>query len=330
MRFQPFIVGSGMSSKAIAKALSVIQIVDPVLDIAAPVQIGRHEPLKGLPDSVENPLLCIGNPHGLHAKYIADGEAAGFQDIVVDKPSCVTLDEIASLREVVAQVAVLHGFRQMWGPQSIKRMLDDHEFGDIISIEGRYWQSSAADIAFGPDPPMDKDWKSDLGLSGSYDTLIDLGTHWTDLMLFLAGARPKSARVWLSYANAIAPHRDTHAHLYFEFSEFRTLGSISKTVHGAGNDLEFTIIGTKRAASWTVREPDEIRLSRGNQVSIVRRKSDRYGSQQPAFHGLGWLEGYTEIIHDFLLCKAGKDAPPVPTLAENLVVMEVLLAADRL
>ncbi len=148
--------------KAIAKALSVIQIVDPVLDIAAPIQIGCHEPLKGLPDSVENPLLCIGIPHGLHAKYIADGEAAWFLDIVVDKPSCVTLDEIANLREVSAQVAVLHGFRQMWGPQSIKRMLDDHEFGDIISIEGRYRQSSAADIACGPDPPLDKDWKSDL------------------------------------------------------------------------------------------------------------------------------------------------------------------------
>jgi predicted dehydrogenase len=149
-------------------------------------------------------------------------------------------------------------------------------------------------------------------------------------MLFLAGAKPKSARVWLSYANAIAPHRDTHAHLYFEFSTFRSLGSISKTVHGAGNDLEFTIIGTKQAATWAVREPDEIRLSRGNQTSILRRKSGRYGSQQPAFHGLGWLEGYTEIIHDFLLIRAGKDAPSVPTLPENLAVMEVLLTAERM
>ena len=177
MKFQPFIVGRGMSGKAIAKALSVIHVVDPDIDIALPVQIERHQPLKGLPGSAENPLLCIGNPHGLHAKYIADGEAAGFQDIVVDKPSCVTLDEIARLREISAQVAVLHGFRQMWGPQTIKQMLDYQEFGDIISIEGRYWQSSAADIAFGPDPPQDKNWKSDVNLSGSYDTLIDLAGY---------------------------------------------------------------------------------------------------------------------------------------------------------
>ena len=61
MKFQPFIVGRGMSGKAIAKALSVIQIVDPDLDIAPPVQLGRRQPLKGLPESAENPLLCIGN-----------------------------------------------------------------------------------------------------------------------------------------------------------------------------------------------------------------------------------------------------------------------------
>ena len=37
------------------------------------------------------------------------------------------------------------------------------------------------------------------------------------LVLFLAGEKPKSARLWRSFVNSQAPHRDTHAHLYFEF-----------------------------------------------------------------------------------------------------------------
>ena len=330
MSIQPFIVGSGMSGRAITHALSIIRTVDRDLAIAPPVRVARGQPLDGLANGVENPLLCIGNPHGLHARYILEGAAAGFKEIVADKPACVSLEDIRRLQRVNARVVVLHGYRQMWGPQTLKRMLADGEFGQIIALEGRYWQSSAAEFAAGQAPGQDKTWKNDLELNGPYDTLIDLGTHWADLMIFLAGQRPSATRLWLSHANAIAPHRDTHVHLYFEFADFRSLGSISKTLHGAGSELAITVLGTKRAASWKVGEPEEIRVSRGAEVSILRRPPHRYGSQLPPYHGTGWLEGYTEIIHAVLLRKIGKEAPAVPTLAENLIVLEELLTADPL
>lgn len=330
MQFQPFILGRGMSGRAIAKALSVIDIIDSEIDIAPPIQLERGRALAGLTGDYENPVLCIGNPHGLHAQCVIDAEAAGFREIIVDKPVCVKADDIERLRSVTADVAVLHGYRRMWGPQTIAWMIDQGELGEIIAIEGRYWQSSAARLAVSDDPPKDKTWKSDVELAGAYDTLVDLGTHWVDLMLALAGERPRSSRIWLSYANAPSPTRDTHAQIYLEFPSFRAMGSVSKTSHGSGNDLEFSVLGTKRSVSWCGQQPDEIKMGRGNVVTLCRRGAGRYGSQHPPFHGLGWLEGYVEILHSFLMKRAGRDAPPVPTLEDGLAVMEVVLGADRL
>ena len=132
MEFQPFILGRGMSGKAIAKALSVVDIIDPEIDIREPVQLERGQSLAGLVDGCPNPLLCVGNPHGLHAQTVLEAEQAGFRDIILDKPVCVNPDQRERLASVSARVAVLHGFRQMWGPRTIKQL---HEvIGSTLTI----------------------------------------------------------------------------------------------------------------------------------------------------------------------------------------------------
>ena len=335
MRVKPFIVGSGMSGKAIAKALAVIDIVDPDISVERPAQLRRGQPLAGLAEGHEQPVLCICNPHGLHARYVTEAQRAGFRAIILDKPPCVNLDELAALRRLVERcgdelaVAVLHGYRQMWGPQRMREMIAASELGDLIAIEGTYWQSSAAELAVATEPRPDKAWKSDVSLGGPTDTCVDLGTHWVDLMTFLAGERPRSARTWLSHVNAPAPNRDTHVQVYLQFPACRSFGSASKTVHGA-NHLDVSVLGSERAVHWSFNNPDELRVGRGNRVIGMHRTSGRYGSQQPPYHGTGWLEGYTEVAHCFLQRLAGRDAPAHPTLTEALDVMEVLLTAQPL
>ena len=335
MQIKPFIVGSGMSGQAIAKALAIIDIVDPEISVEPPVRLARDQPLAGLAAGHDLPLLCIGNPHGLHARYVLEAQRAGFRAIVVDKPPCVNRDELAELRALASahgdrlQVAVLHGYRQMWGPQRMRQMIAAGELGELIAIEGTYWQSSAAELAVLDPPPTDKSWKSDPVLGGPYDTYVDLASHWVDLVLFLAGERPQAARRWLSFVNAPAPNRDTFVQIYLQFAGCRSFGSASKTVHGA-NDLQLSAIGSERAVRWVYGVPDQLEVGRGNQVTCVRRGPGRYGSQQPLFHGMGWIEGYLEVIHCFLQRLAGRDAPAPPSLDEALDVMEVLLTASDL
>ena len=85
MQIKPFIVGSGMSGQAIAKALAVIDIIDPEISVEPPLRLARGQPLAGLPASHDMPLLCIGNPHGLHARYVREAQRAGFRAIVLEK-----------------------------------------------------------------------------------------------------------------------------------------------------------------------------------------------------------------------------------------------------
>lgn len=115
------------------------------------------------------------------------------------------------------------------------------------------------------------------------------------------GEEIETMSVWRSFINAEAPHRDTHVHLHFNFrGEKRGFGSISKTVHGAPNQFEISIIGSKKFASWKFIEPDLIKLGESAVRSFIPRQTTEMGSQHWPFHGLGWLEGYVEIIQSAL------------------------------
>jgi predicted dehydrogenase len=312
-----------MAGKGMAKALEIIKIINPDLQIAEPVLLKKSQSLQGLADK-ENALLLIGNPHGLHAQMILDGEAAGFKHIITDKPVCIRKEDMAKLRNVKADVGVTHGFRQNWGPQTIRKMIDSGEFGELIAIEGRYHQCSMAAAALAGEKSGSKDWKNDKELNGPYDALVDLGAHYTDMMLFFGGGKPTKARGWVSHVNSPAPHRDSHSWIELEFPKVRARGSISKTVHGTGNDLEIMVLGQKQAVTWNVERPDELRISKGTTTTLMQKPSDKFGSQQPPFHGLGWLEGYVSVVHSYLLKKTGQ-AATYPTLNDSLNVMEVLL-----
>ena len=228
MTITPFILGRGMAGQAFQKSLAILSLQHPDWGIQETLPLSRNQK----PDitlKTPNPILFIANPHGLHAQSILEGEKAGFKAMVVEKPACVNLKEIESLKVVRIPVAVCHGYHQMWGPQTLKQMLDAGEFGELISIEGHYWQSSAAQKALEP-TPKPHPWKNDPALSGGSDALIDIGIHWVETAAFLMGEPGFKGRAWLSYANAEAPHRDTHVHLNLQFSGGRrAMASVSKT-----------------------------------------------------------------------------------------------------
>jgi predicted dehydrogenase len=325
-KISPFVIGSGRSASAIKKSLCFLSIQNPQWQIEDPVQIERGQELKSV-SHLENPILIITNPHGLHAEGILAGERAGFRAIAVEKPACVNLEQANSLKSVRVPVAVFHGYRQMWGLQTIKQMIDASEMGEVISVEGRYWQSSAAQRALNPDPSATS-WKNDVRLSGESDALIDVGVHWVDAVSFLMGESTFTGSAWLSYANAEAPHRDNHVHLSLKYSNGRrALGSISKTVHGATNHFEVNVIGSKKSATWQFLNPDEILVGVGNSRQTVTRKA-LFGSQLPPFHGAGWLEGYIEILNQLLLETTGSGPGNYPTLSENVSMLESIFRLD--
>ena len=324
----PVLVGRGMAGQAILKSLAIIARTDPALELL-PVRVAaRGAPLRSyITDGVHN-VLFLANPSGLHAKCIVEGTRAGFSAIVVDKPVCVLPEELPVLRRISLPVNVFHGYRAMWGTQTIKRMIEEGVLGELFAFESRYWQSSGALMALNGSPEK-REWKNDPGLNGPSDVLTDLGSHVADICLYLMDDKPVQSRCRLSYWNSSAPHRDTHVHLFMEFANGRlALASISKTIHGATNNFEYTVIGSRGAATWRFLQPDEVEFGVGSRISVIRREERNSSSGSAPFHGHGWLEGYIEISHQTLRQVSGLDFHSVPTLKQSLAAMEVLLKTE--
>ncbi len=327
MTVTPLILGSGRSGQAIAKSLTCLQLARPELNIEAPVWLKRDSSLADARKKYSRPVLCIANPHGLHARSILDADRAGYAAILCEKPACINLDEVHALREVKTPVAILHVYRQTWGLQTLKRLLDEQTLGRIITIEGRYWQASAAERALHQKSHPAQGWKDDPRLSGALDTYLDLGTHWIDAVSFLMGATPNRIDGWRSYINSETSHRDSHVQLTLDYPQGRALGSISKTVHGATNHFEINVLGSQGSATWQFLQPDEIILGVGRDRKVMTRKDTDLGSRQPPYHGMGWLEGYIEIASCLLDEAFGQKKRSYPHLATNLDILEAMFQA---
>jgi predicted dehydrogenase len=309
------------------RSLRIAETLEPELSMAKPTYIERGTPLTRYIKTGAKNLLCIANPHAYHTATLREGLSAGFDGIVVDKPVAISREQVSQIRGVTVPVGVCHGYRMMWGPQTIKEMCSRGEIGQIFSIEGSYLQSSSAQAALNPSKPSRQAWKNDPNSSGPSDALFDIGSHWSDMAIWLVGALPHSARAKFSYVNAETEHRDSHVYLDLDFSSgIAARATISKTYHGTSNNFEITALGSKGALTWRFLNPDEITYGVGGSYSVLRRTDATFGSCQRPFHGTGWLEGYTEVIHQIIRSVYGLDARSVPSLEEQADLFDILLS----
>ena len=314
----PFIRGSGMAGQALAHALALFPA-----EVAAPRWLERDQPLP-VPEDSDRTLLVIAEPHALHTPRLLEAAGQGYRFAICEKPAAVDTAQIAQLETLPIETWVCHGYRMLWGPREIARARQAGRFGAIVSIEGRHWQSSATHER------SELSWKDDPELAGHHDVLLDLATHWADLMIHLAGRPPESTSVRRWYVNATSPHRDTHVHLDMKFGAIASHGSISKTAHGQGNALDLDVVGEHAVASWSLSEPDTIVWGQRGVHSSQARVVAELPARPAPFHALGWMEGYVRVVGQVVSHMLYDRPSQAPTLAEHLSVLRCLLeAAER-
>jgi predicted dehydrogenase len=319
---QSYVLGSGAASQAIQKALGILDVLYPSWGIKKPILIKREVKLDTL-KPVDKSVLFLANPHALHTPRILEAERAGFKWVLTEKPAAVSVEQIEELNLVKIPVAVFHGYRQTWGIQTLKKYIDQGELGEWGTLEGRYWQASAGEKRLLRE--SSDSWKDQKELSGAFDVLLDLGTHWADLVFFLLGI-PVKGKVWISYLNSMAEHRDTTNFIEMDYGKNKkAFGSVSKNVHGSGNDLELVINGEKKSMKWNLARPDELAVGEGSKTTVLQRSTQTMGSQQWPFHGTGWLEGYIEIIKQYFHQMRGESFDSYPNLREQITVLKFLL-----
>jgi len=317
-RVQPLIVGRGAAGKALCHALAMYPD-----QVAPAIWQDREAPLPA-PENADLALLVVAGPHALHTPRLLEAADRGYRFAICEKPAAVDLDQLATLEGLPVATWICQGYRLLWGPQELQRALAAGRFGNLISIEGRYWQSSAART------PKGSSWKDAPELGGRFDVLLDLATHWADLATYIYGRLPDKTVVRRWYVNAAAPHRDTHVHLTLEFGDLVGFASVSKTVHGAGNKLELEILGERASASWSFERPDVIVWGEGGVQTTQVRGAAELPARPAPFHGLGWMEGHGRLVGKVVTHMLEGREADAPNLPEHLGVLRCLLeAAER-
>ncbi len=328
--FKPYILGSGLAGKAISEALSLLSVQNMGLQFETPKFLGRDELRQLKLSDPQSSLLFIANPSGLHAQAILEGTRIGFTTIFAEKPACVTEVELKALEALPTRVAVLHVYREMWGPQFLRELVETGKLGEVFALESRYWQPSAAH-RFVAAAPSRSSWKNDPALCGNCDALLDLGSHWIDMMSFVTASQPATLRTRLLYPLSEAPHRDTHVQIQGKLLSGASLqGSVSKVVHGSANDFEVVIMGTEGTARWNFMNPDQVLVGRGRDASLMTRKGAESGTGHPPYHAMGWIEGYVALVRKVLTESQISHQYPVPQLSENLKLLRHLMKADQI
>lgn len=318
LRVQPLIVGRGAAGMALRHALAMYPD-----DVAPARWQPRGEPLPE-PERPERALVVVANPHALHTPRLLEAAERGYRFAICEKPAAVDLGQVEALEGLPMATWVCHGYRLLWGPQELKRAVGTGRFGTLVSIEGRYWQSSATRF------PAGDSWKDTPELSGPFDVVLDLATHWADLVTHLCGRLPDATSVRRWFVNAAAPHRETHVHVTMDFGHLASFGSISKTVHGAGNTLELAIVGERASARWSLEQPDVIVWGDGGSTSTQVRTDAALPARPAPFHGMGWMEGYGRLVGEVVAHIQGRGAADAAGLGPHLELLRCLIrAAER-
>lgn len=326
MALTPYILGSGLAGTAIAEAFALLSLTDKELAFEPSRQVPRDAKLANLSLDKDS-VVCIANPSALHAPRLIEALEAGAGLVICEKPTAIDEIQQKQLQSLKGKVAVFYVYRQLWGVQKLRRLIEEGAFGRIAAIDGRLWQSSrVGHFTKSAAPVQKREWVGDVSLTGQYGVSLGLGSHWLDTARFLCGEE-----VSLQRSNTLHMHggergEDTYVNVQLtSASGVHLSGSICNMVHGARNELEITILGEKATAHWNFLQPDEIVLNTGKESHVIYRDERMSGSGHPPFHGLGWLEGYIEIIRQSCRHLTGLPHRTYPTLEDSNAVTAILL-----
>lgn len=209
-------------------------------------------------------------PHNLHEQVYTDVIRAG-KHLLAEKPFGIDLAACQAIVDAANQnpdvlVRCSSQFPFSPGPYLISRWMAEGRFGRVIEYEAGFWHGSDLD------PNKAVNWKRMIEVNGEYGCMGDLGMHVFHIPARL-GWRPKNVRALLSNIMTERPDKEgrivpcetwDNAILCCEAatpdgSEFPMLLSMKRIAPGEGNTWFMRVMGTEFSATFSTKNPKEIR-----------------------------------------------------------------------
>jgi len=296
---------------------------------------------------VERPgvdIVHICTPNALHAEQAIAALEAG-RHVYCDKPLAATLEDAERIRDAAARsrgrFQVVFQYRFLPAVIRAKELVDEGFLGRVLRFRAEYLHSGYAD----PSRPMS--WRLDRTLSGG-GALYDLGSHVTDLMLYLLGPFASVSAALETFVKERPDARGRAVRVEVDDAAYLTvrtrLGAVgtieaSRVATGSADDLRFEISGERGAIRFSLMEPSWLEACdlslpdtpHGGRRGYTRIEcAQRYpGARLPSPRcAIGWERAHVECLAAFLRSIASLGAPR-PSAEDGLEVQRVLDAAQK-
>jgi predicted dehydrogenase len=253
----------------------------------------------------------VTSPNALHYSQVKQILAAG-KHVICEKPLAMTSAQSAEMVELARAngkvAAVCYNTRFYPLNQHAHRMVASGELGDIRLISGTYHQDWLAKAT-------DWNWRLEADQGGALRSVGDIGTHWVDLISFIAGQRATHVFADLSTfiptrqqpqgpvetftiaAGATTPRHittDDAALILLRFaSGARATLSTSQISMGRKNAMAWEMAGAKASAAWAAEKPDHLWIGhRDAPNQVLQRSGDAPHAHLPGGH----VEGFSDTF----------------------------------
>lgn len=301
--------------------------------------------------SIEAVHICT--PNVLHYPMSKAALEAG-KAVLCEKPLTATVDEARELVDLAKAKglpnAVNHNLRYYPAVQQIRQMIANGDLGEILSVNGTYYQDWLL-------YETDYNWRVERKDNGPLRCMGDIGSHWMDMIQHVTGLKitalcadlqifhktrkkPKGAVETFTGKKLSAEDytdlpidTDDFANVMLRLGErARGVYSVSQLAAGCKNRFQFEIFGSKRGAAWNQERPDELWIGERNVPNqiIIKDPSLFYPAAAsfadlPGGHSEGYDDAHKQLYRRFYAKVADPNAPEdYPTFADGLWGMHLL------
>jgi predicted dehydrogenase len=262
-------------------------------------------------------VVHVTSPNVAHYPQVKAILAAG-RHVICEKPLAMTSAqsaEMVALAKASGKVAaVCYNVRFYPLNQQARGMVAAGDLGAVRLISGQYHQDWLAH-------DTDWNWRLEADKGGALRSVGDIGSHWVDLVSFIAGQKASAVFADLSTfvpvrqkplgpvetfsatKGATEPHpiaTDDAALILLRFpSGARGVMSTSQISQGRKNTLTWEIAGSEASAAWASENPDQLWVGhRDAPNQILQRDASLMNATGAAAARLpgGHVEGFADTF----------------------------------
>ena len=300
-------------------------------------------------DAVDVVHICT--PNALHLEQAAAALLAG-KHVVCEKPLAFSVADADYLTALAAKtgrvLAVPYVYRYHPVVREIRARRQAGEFGPWQLLHGSYLQDWMLD-------PETSNWRVDPASGGPSRAFADIGSHWCDLVEWVAGVRfvEVSARLGATHAQrpatggptfAAAAASDEHHLVRTEDVAMVLLQTadgalasltVSQVSAGRKNRLWFELDGARSSAVFDQEHPETAWLGDPAGARIIVRDPGHGSAEQrrlsvlPAGHPQGFADCFRAFTADVYSAIAGSTPDGLPTGADGVRSARLIEAVLR-